>query len=1673
MPPQQNVFVDIVFRLQARAALEAEKLIAKLESKSRLATFALQNLQVPKDFPKNVLDAAKKLGEAREAADQLARANSEAFKTAALAPLRENLRLLDEASEKYRAQEEELRRYLNVVRVGQEISEDEFMTLTEGAEALRRKRDTIDEARQRYRMMIDDLEKGGTLLKRELESQRRLAAIARTTGLSFEELDYRLLSLSRTWDSLVPLGERIFKPTADQIQMLATGMYSLERSSAKNMVALTRNAIAAEALGEPMAYIDKSAYRLLKHLDPLNYQLARLGISEAITAELADKLAQGLVGVGEKGVIGVRKWADLNKRLPAGALQVSRATYEQLDAVTKYTAALDRLALPTTRQLDLGTQLYDIFNDLSRVQVRVSDVEGKHVKALDYHSRGIQRLNRSLRALNTDLQVDFDLLQNIHKKGWGALPPTIQANLKALRRQQSILERVGVSLDRTEKPIRNFVDSLDEISLRSRGLRDLNRALRESNIELEVNEDVLNRIREQGWKALTPAQREALESARQYYTKLKQAGISLKQNERAILDFANAIHEADRALHFKIRTADDAKTVLARLRRIGYEGLTKAEKAAIEEMRQSLKIPYTLDPALKRVGTRLVEAADSYKVMYEAARKSSRGSLIFLHAQAALRGGVARASRLIDRLSIGALKLLGPIFLVTAAFNTFSQVIGTSIRSFTDFQDALIGMRVAAGLTYEETNRIALALDSLSRYLPFTAAELGQVAAEVARAGIEGEQAITKLTNTITRFAYVSRMSLGDATNLILRMTKAFAIPAEQAYNFASTIHQLAIATTAESQDIAKALARVGAAASGLGVSADAIAAMSAVLIDAGMSAERAGTRLRAFLREFIRDSDDIIERLEEAGVQIEGYVDLHEALRKEPIQVLKAYLEYLYNMEDEVKRNRIIYEDFGSVAAFAIVTLVNHYPRLLELMEQANKEMLYGSSLTNAFTKSLDAMSYRLKIAQNNIDRIQRSLGALFAPAIKAAADAISGFAEAVVGSTDAYVVSSEGAQEFIDQMQAVQDAVHKTRGEINLFGATTIPVFPGENKLRKYTEAWDELARRNIGRISRYFTGVSSAADVMWGSFGVGIKILKESGLASEELLRREENLSSLEKTLSRVRMERMNLETKYTEEQRKSLGIQDDYLALRQYESQLEKEIARARLEVMDIAARDIDLAVKSGRVHGEQKAQLQDINSMYRYYRTTLNDVSREEFVIFSIISKSGPMWEALEKSLPTEALDGLSVSLAQAAMEGKTSGEIFNALPPIVKLLAQNLTLGAYGWEYMGESAETTDDILQGADRTLDSISDKLSEVRKETKMTGEEFLSFSEQVNNLFDSLFNLGDSFMDATEKKVEMDRVFGYTAPGIMMRNEFGKEIDELIELTNSYKEAIKNGDIHAATQYKQAIAAKKLALQQKVSNWVLDAGNPILSRIRANWAGALDTLWEWIDAETRGVPSAVNEANKAFAQLRPEEAARLPTFEELISQLTEKGMTVNIDANTQPAESKLATFIESLSGTKVEIPIVPVLESEVKRAYEEAGIKVPGFARGGYIREDTLAYLHKGEVVIPRQILESARRENDFSVIASFIKSRVPLFGESKFIKSLTESKVPHLQTGGYVKEGGFAVVHKGELIIPSELTEALKQGRVEEKKEVTIHIENLHVGRAQEFSRFIKELENYLV
>jgi len=1515
-----NVYVDIIFRLQAEAAKKAERIIGRLIQKGQLATLTLEKFKFPEGFPKSTVDATNKIFKFAQKARESERAASDLWRSA-ISPLTKEFELQAKALMRDASElESYTQMQWNAIRSNKDILEKvRALGATEKnyREVLSQKARELRHHASLYSQYAEDLENGGRLLREELANQRKLWRIYQLTGVRLEGLNEGLIRHARVLDSILPISERTWRPMSKEFKALATGLDAFNKQSARNLMILTRNAAAAEAFGEPMAIIDKSAARLLRTISPLNYQIARMGISQAITASLSKELAEGQA-------------------------HITRQTLKQAEAIANAAASFDRLALPAQRNLILGSQLYDIYKGNSRMALELESSVRDATGILDYHSRGLHLVNRALRAQNA-----------------------------------------------------NF----------------------------EINYNTLKRITEEGWAAFTEEQRKALLAIRDAYQAERRLVGALQPHQRALLQLIEATEEYDRALHFQLRTAGDAEFLLKRLKTVGYEGLTEAERAAISELERNIALTWTWDARTKTLAQRIIALKNAYTEQSAVLSELTPRQRAFYGGIYRLQLGMNRLSRFIDKVSIGSLKLLGPIFLATAAINTFGRIIGTCIESFTNYETALMDLRVSGGLTVETANRLSQAFTSLERILPISAAQMLGIARAAAKAGVTGEVELKRFTLALAKFTQVTGWSAEEASEALLKISRAFRVPIENAEYLASMMHYLAIVSVADADDIVNALSRVGASAVNLGITADEAAAMATTLIDAGMGAERAGTRLRAFLREFLEKSEKITAVMARAG---EEFQDFGDTIRENPAKALKEFLKYLSNINDEAERARIVYEIFGSVAGFAVLTLAEHYPLLEERMEAAHREMVYGTRLSKDFSKWMDATSVSLKKASNAFDRLKRSIGAALSPAVVTVAEGLSGIIETLFPSARRGIeLMTEGTQEWLETFEAGAPAAEKLAERLVRMPRAPAPRRPGVTRywITQLERERKEIAERNrlieegtYDYINYVETVVSGAGDI-FARTGDIIDLLEREGKDVEDLRDLEEDYFTTTEDIRRARTLAANLERKYTRERLESLYQQieagqqitdatdEEINAAREWGRiqdfiiRKDSERARIKLDLIYKTREAAEIAKAEGGIEWRNYKILDDYTTLIKYYDNYLGNVNEKEALSLALLTKYGPLYRDLQKFIPSDELDNFAERLEKAAQSGKGAGDVVLNLSDYLNTHGLRLVKTAEGWRIIDEKQRANIPTIDEIRNRYKKLTEETTSLDSKMRKTAETVASFFEEFNKGWRIIDNYIDAIFRTAEAKTELDRRLRYTAPGIMFRREYSSQIETLEKLVGEYETAAKAGDMNAAAQRRQALMARMVSFAQQVVNDVMSEQNPILRQQKMGWLDLVRYFYQWVYGVTGEMPAATAELDK-FAKT----ALGIPEMAEL---------TTYLNLNTDPATTKLNEWIEQNTGKTIEIQITPIMAREIEEWIKAA-----------------------------------------------------PAGGAA-----------PAAQRGGYVLRTGYALIHKGEFILPRELVEEIRRGRKKERVEVSrqlaVHINNLNVGRAEDFQRFIKELESYYV
>jgi len=280
---------------------------------------------------------------------------------------------------------------------------------------------------------------------------------------------------------------------------------------------------------------------------------------------------------------------------------------------------------------------------------------------------------------------------------------------------------------------------------------------------------------------------------------------------------------------------------------------------------------------------------------------------------------------------------------VAAGVAAFATAVGTATAKAASFENKLNEVRKTAGLNEQQFQALTKQLLEVQAELGTSQEDLAAIAAEAGRLGIEGSENIAEFTRTVSLISEATDVSAEQAAQGLAKITNAFGLPIEKAEALGSALNELSNQTVASTGDLIDALTRVGAAGSQLGLTADEVAGFSATLIDAGISARRAGTGLRTIFTRLLNESDKVAEQM---GMTEDALV---QAFEENGVEAVKRYLRALDEMEKK-QRATAIEDVFGVEQSQKVQALVQNMGNLTKQISDAGEEMKEVDSLTAEF---------------------------------------------------------------------------------------------------------------------------------------------------------------------------------------------------------------------------------------------------------------------------------------------------------------------------------------------------------------------------------------------------------------------------------------------------------------------------------------------------------------------------------------------------------------------------------------------------------------------------------------------------------------------------------------------------------------------------------------------------
>ena len=228
-------------------------------------------------------------------------------------------------------------------------------------------------------------------------------------------------------------------------------------------------------------------------------------------------------------------------------------------------------------------------------------------------------------------------------------------------------------------------------------------------------------------------------------------------------------------------------------------------------------------------------------------------------------------------------------------FGTMFSLAGTAIgapmvlaaRQAATFEDAILGMRAAAGLTDQQVSQLSDEALRLSKAMGIDPAKIAQAFLELTKAGMSVEEVLAGAGKSAVEFARVSGVEMNRAAEFMKVSMNVFGISAKDAVD---TLSAAADASETSIAAMVESFSQVGSAGKTFDQTLFGVSQAMAALAKYGIMGEEAGTAIKTLLTKLVAPTGEAHEALSTLGLTVRDFRD--EAGKLLPIAQIAGVFE-------------------------------------------------------------------------------------------------------------------------------------------------------------------------------------------------------------------------------------------------------------------------------------------------------------------------------------------------------------------------------------------------------------------------------------------------------------------------------------------------------------------------------------------------------------------------------------------------------------------------------------------------------------------------------------------------------------------------------------------------------------------------------------------------------------
>ena len=455
----------------------------------------------------------------------------------------------------------------------------------------------------------------------------------------------------------------------------------------------------------------------------------------------------------------------------------------------------------------------------------------------------------------------------------------------------------------------------------------------------------------------------------------------------------------------------------------------------------------------------------TYELMVEIAGRVSRNfNTSIQNAQRQLGG----FSDTLERVGIA----VSTAAIATAGISFFKGSIEEAIEYesvMADVVKVVDGLRDENGRLTQSYYEMSDGILEMSKRIPMTTSEIGEIVAAAGQAGIAQED-LLNFAEDAAKMGIAFDTTADQAGEWMALWRTSFGMSQTDVVALADQINYLGNTTSENTQKLSGVVTRIGALGETAGVSGAEIAAMAASMT--GVTEEISATGIKNLILQMTK-GEAVTDR-QAAVLQKLGF-SAQEMAERMQVDAKGAILDFLHAVKalPEAEQAATLQQYFGSESIAALSPLLSNLELLEENFNKVGDASLYTGSMEAEYAARADTTANKIQLAKNQISALQIEIGQRFLPLVGAAAEKFS----EIIDDFPEFVSEHQTAINVVGGFAAAIAGIKLTMFLVTLGKATVALTL---NRIAMAKSAAETLVLKAMYAKDAIARGISTAATV-----------------------------------------------------------------------------------------------------------------------------------------------------------------------------------------------------------------------------------------------------------------------------------------------------------------------------------------------------------------------------------------------------------------------------------------------------------------------------------------------------------------------------------------------------------------------------------------------------------------